>query len=68
MNELIRDIVSPLFDKVLNKLTTIEENIAKLDKKLNNLEKQIKDIEETTTQHNNDCKKTNKTNKTEYYL
>ena len=34
MNELIRDIIVPLFDKVFKKLDTLEENITKLDKKI----------------------------------
>ncbi len=50
MNELIRDVVSPLFDKVFKKLDIIDDNIAKLDKKLNNLETHIIKLEHTNSQ------------------
>ncbi len=69
MNELIRDVVSPLFDKVFKKLDIIDDNIAKLDQKINNLEKKIIILEHKNsqhiTQHNNDHQKHNRT---EYYL
>lgn len=50
MNELICDVVLPLFDKVFKKLDIIDDNIAKLDKKLNNLEKKIIILEHKNSQ------------------
>lgn len=52
MNELIRDSITPFFDKLLRKIDTLEDRITNLDKKISHLDTVISNISDSGVQAN----------------
>ena len=48
MNELIRDTVTPFFEKIIRKIDHLEDRISILDKKISHLDTIISNISITT--------------------
>ena len=48
MNELIRDAITPFFEKIIKKIDILESNLSTLNNKITNIENHIKII-------NNNC-------------
>ena len=49
MNELIRDTVTPFFEKIIRKIDHLEDRITILDKKISHLDNLISNISVTVT-------------------
>lgn len=47
MNELIRDVISPYFDKIIRKIDNLDDQINNVEKRINNVEKRIIQIDDT---------------------
>ena len=48
MNELIRDTITPFFDKVIRKIDTLEDRITNINKKISHLDTVISNISFTS--------------------
>lgn len=63
MNELIRDNISPYFDKLFKKIDILEDRIITIDNRIDKIEKKIENIEniiseKQTAHHPPECNNT----------
>lgn len=60
MNELIRDVITPYFDKIIRKIELLDDRICNIDIRINKLEQNINyKIDFINEKHEQHEKKTN---------